>query len=141
MKMMQGPVSIDVFSGQRITFEIDQVGGSRHDFIRKYTHLPIVECRVATQQRRARGSGNQTSLQGPLRRHKVFPMYGRRATDVADHEERRVSADIEARRKANDGFVATTPRRRKGDERRIFNWNIYMMSPDPRIRALERRKP
>lgn len=131
MKMMQGPVSIDVLSGQRITFEIDQVGGSRHDFIRKYTHLPIVECRVATQQRRARGSGNQTSLQGPLRRHKVFPMYGRRATDEADHEERR--------REASSSWK--NYRRRKGDERRIFNWNIYMMSPDPRIRALERRKP
>lgn len=102
------------------------------------------ERRTTTKQRRARGNGNNAASAGPLRRHIMFPIGGRRTNDVADHKERRIG-QIKPQpvwcESAQAYLPWLNPRRRKSDDRRSTNhFCHYVSSPDPRIRALERRK-
>ena len=115
-------------------------------------HVSMVEFgerRTATTQRRVRWvlGGRR---EDPARRTTSLSGAGRRANDVADHEEHRFTTNVlraeffhrrkgdERRREASSSWK--NYRRRKGDERRTHINHRYKTSFDPRIRALERRK-
>lgn len=131
MKTLQGPLSIGVFADQRITFRIDQYERRLGEAC---CLAPIPrrrkgdERRTATKQRRARGRTNSNF--NSLFRYKddcIGPLYGRRANDATDHKERRDKLTTE--------FWYGGTRKYDRVERRTNH-----SSPNPRIRALERRK-
>ena len=93
--------------------------------------------RVATKQRRARGGGSAIGLLVSGRKAgRWYGVLGRRAGDAAAHEERR--AKFRAFVPCSDNPLGQPRYRRKTDERRVKS-TIYIMDPDPRVRALERR--
>ena len=113
-KTISGPACVSLTAGMIATVQADR--------------------RMATKQRRARGTStsNPPATGHSRRGQQTIPgRYGRRANDIVDRKERRVTV-----------FHLRFGGKRSYDysDRRTSNRKIYSLSDDPRIRALERRK-